>query len=58
MTQSRNLEFMVGIFVAAGIVALFFLALQVSNLGTVSAGEGYNVEARFDNIVASRSRRR
>jgi len=50
MTQSRNLEFMVGIFVAAGIVALFFLALQVSNLGTVSAGEGYNVEARFDNI--------
>lgn len=50
MTQSRNLEFMVGIFVAAGIVALFFLALQVSNLGTVSAEEGYSVEARFDNI--------
>jgi phospholipid/cholesterol/gamma-HCH transport system substrate-binding protein len=50
MTQSRNLEFMVGIFVAAGIVALFFLALQVSNLGTVSTEEGYTVEARFDNI--------
>lgn len=50
MTQSRNLEFMVGIFVAAGIVALFFLALQVSNLGTVSTEDGYNVEARFDNI--------
>ena len=50
MTQSRNLEFMVGIFVAAGIVALFFLALQVSNLGTVSTDDGYNVEARFDNI--------
>ena len=50
MTQSRNLEFMVGIFVAAGIVALFFLALQVSNLGTVSTDEGYNVQARFDNI--------
>ena len=50
MTQSRNLEFMVGIFVAAGIVALFFLALQVSNLGTLNAEEGYTVEARFDNI--------
>jgi len=50
MTQSRNLEFMVGIFVAAGIVALFFLALQVSNLGAVSTEDGYNVEARFDNI--------
>lgn len=50
MSQNRNLELMVGAFVAIGIVALFFLALQVSNLGTVSAGEGYNVEARFDNI--------
>jgi phospholipid/cholesterol/gamma-HCH transport system substrate-binding protein len=50
MTQSRNLEMMVGVFVAAGIVALFFLALQVSNLGTVSSEGGYSVEARFDNI--------
>lgn len=50
MAQQRNLEMMVGVFVAAGIVALFFLALQVSNLGSVSGEEGYNVEARFDNI--------
>ena len=50
MTQSRNLEFMVGIFVAAGIVALFFLAWQVSNLGTVHTGDSYRVKARFDNI--------
>ncbi len=50
MSQQRNLEILVGAFVAAGVVALFFLALQVSNLGTVSGEEGYNVEARFDNI--------
>ena len=35
---------------AAGLVALFFLALQVSNLSTMSNGEGYTITARFDNI--------
>ena len=35
---------------AAGFVALFFLAMQVSNLGTVHTGESYTVLARFDNI--------
>ena len=50
MTQQRNLEMLVGAFVAIGIVALFFLALQVSNLSAVSSDDGYNIEARFDNI--------
>ena len=50
MTHQRHLEMMVGVFVAAGIVALFFMALQVSNLGNISDEEGYNVTARFDNI--------
>ena len=50
MSQQRSMEMLVGVFVAAGIIALFFLALQVSNLGTVSSEEGYNIEARFDNI--------
>ena len=35
---------------AAGFVALFFLAMQVSNLGTVNSGDSYRVMARFDNI--------
>jgi len=35
---------------AAGFVALFFLAMQVSNLGTVNTGGSYKVLARFDNI--------
>ncbi len=44
------MEIMVGAFMAAGFLALFFLAMQVSNLGTVHTGESYTVSARFDNI--------
>ncbi len=50
MSKQRNMEMLVGVFVVAGIVALFFLALQVSNLGSLSNEEGYQIEARFDNI--------
>jgi phospholipid/cholesterol/gamma-HCH transport system substrate-binding protein len=35
---------------AAGFIALFFLAMQVSNLSTTSGGGGYIIIARFDNI--------
>jgi phospholipid/cholesterol/gamma-HCH transport system substrate-binding protein len=48
--QTRMLEISVGAFMAVGLIALFFLALQVSNLSTLSNGEGYKVIARFDNI--------
>jgi len=50
MSHQRSQEMMVGVFVAAGIAALFFLALQVSNLGTLSSDESYTIQARFDNI--------
>ena len=50
MSRSRSLEILVGSFMAAGFVALFFLAMQVSNLSSASTGEGYLVNARFDNI--------
>jgi phospholipid/cholesterol/gamma-HCH transport system substrate-binding protein len=40
----------VGLFMLAGLVALFFLAMQVSNLGTASGADGYQIKARFDNI--------
>ncbi len=33
-----------------GCLALFFLAMQVSNLGTAHSGDSYQVLARFDNI--------
>ncbi|MES9944802.1 MAG: outer membrane lipid asymmetry maintenance protein MlaD [gamma proteobacterium symbiont of Ctena orbiculata] len=48
--NTRGLEITVGAFMAAGLVALFFLAMQVSNLASISASEGYEIKARFDNI--------
>jgi phospholipid/cholesterol/gamma-HCH transport system substrate-binding protein len=50
MSKIRQLEILVGAFMAAGLVALFFLAMNVSNLGTVNSGDSYKVLARFDNI--------
>jgi phospholipid/cholesterol/gamma-HCH transport system substrate-binding protein len=50
MSKTKKLEILVGAFMAAGFVALFFLAMQVSNLGTVNSGDSYRVMARFDNI--------
>ena len=45
-----TIDLWVGIFVVLGVGALLFLALKVGNLATFSAGETYNVQARFVNI--------
>lgn len=50
MSKTRQIEILVGAFMAAGFVALFFLAMQVSNLGKVNTGGSYEILARFDNI--------
>ena len=50
MSYSRTIEVSVGVFVATGLVALFFLAMQVSNLSDFAGNEGYTVSARFDNV--------
>lgn len=50
MTVSKHIEILVGIFMAVGLLALFFLAMQVSNLGTLNTGDSYQVTAYFDNI--------
>lgn len=50
MQHTKTLDTLVGLFVAAGIAALFFLALQVSNLSTFVNGDGYVISARFDNV--------
>lgn len=50
MMQSRTVEIWVGLFIAAGMAALFMLAMQVSNLTVVNSDEGYDVIARFENI--------
>ncbi len=48
--SARKIEILVGAFMAAGLVALFFLAMKVSNLSAVSAGDSYRLTARFDNV--------
>ena len=48
--NARKIEILVGAFMAAGLVALFFLAMKVSNLSAVSTGDGYRLTARFDNV--------
>ncbi len=50
MANKRSIEIMVGVFIAVGLVALFFLSMKVSNLSSMAGGEGYPVIARFDNI--------
>lgn len=51
MRVTKTIETWVGLFVAAGLVALFFIAMQVSNLGEIRTARGaYTVTARFDNI--------
>lgn len=46
----RTLEILVGAFMAAGFLALFFLAMKVSNLSADVGGEGYRLQARFENV--------
>ena len=48
--QRTTVDLWVGVFVAAGLVALLTLALKVGNASTVSASKGYTVYAHFDNI--------
>ncbi|MFZ2406829.1 MAG: outer membrane lipid asymmetry maintenance protein MlaD [Methylobacter sp.] len=49
MQHTSTQDTLVGLFVAAGIVGLFFLALQVSNLSSFTAKDSYTVTARFEN---------
>jgi len=50
MGTTRTTEILVGAFMAAGFVALFFLSMRVSNLSAAGGGDGYALTARFDNI--------
>ncbi len=49
MQHTSTQDTLVGLFVATGILALFFLALQVSNLSSFSEHDSYSVIARFSN---------
>jgi phospholipid/cholesterol/gamma-HCH transport system substrate-binding protein len=48
--QKKSTEIAVGMFVAAGIAAIFVLAMKVSNLAAFSDDTGYQIEAEFGNI--------
>jgi len=48
--NTRTLELLVGLFVAAGFAALFMLAMSASNLASYGGGDGYTIKAHFDNI--------
>ncbi len=56
MRASRNIEIMVGVFVLFGFIALFLLALNISNVNNLGANKGYDVKAYFDNIGGLRTR--
>jgi len=52
MVQSKTVETVVGIFVAAGLGALLLLAMRVGNLtfDSLSETQSYTIEAHFENI--------
>ena len=50
MVNKHGLEIWVGLFVVAGLAALFMLAMKVSNMAAFNDDEGYTVTARFENI--------
>jgi len=50
MLSRKSLELWVGLFVAAGILALAMLAFKVGNLTSADVLDGYKITARFDNV--------
>jgi len=46
--NTRKTEILVGLFVAAGLAALFMLAMKVSNLNIYNNDDGYEIIANFD----------
>jgi len=56
MQQTRSVELGTGLFVLLGFAALFFLTTQTVGSSGFSAGEGYEVTARFDNVGSLKDR--
>ncbi len=49
MGQSKSVEFATGLFIFLGLLAMFFLITQTTNIQAYG-GEGYTVTARFTNV--------
>ena len=54
--MSKRVEFVVGVFVLLGLLALAFLAMRAGNLSTFSLQPNYTVSAYFDNIGSLKKR--
>ncbi len=54
--SARVVEIWVGLFMAAGMVAILFLSMQVSSLNKFSVDEGYTVKVHFDNVGGLKER--
>ena len=50
MQSTKLQDVLVGLFVASGVGALFFMALQISNLSSFSQEETYTISAHFENL--------
>lgn len=50
MMEKSKIELAVGVFVAAGVAALFMLSMKVSNLSAFSSDDGYQINANFENV--------
>lgn len=52
MIKTKTVEITVGLFVILGFAALFYLAMQVSNLSAfgIDRMDGYSVTAHFENV--------
>lgn len=54
--MSKKTDFLVGLFVLLGAVALMFMALRAGNLSSFSFEPTYTVSAKFDNVGALKTR--
>ena len=50
MQTNRRLEFMVGSFVLAGVIAILIMMFKVANVTSIGPSDNYTLKARFDNI--------
>ena len=48
--NTRKTEILVGLFIAAGLAALFMLAMKASNLNIYSNDAGYEITANFEDV--------
>lgn len=56
MAKNRGVEFATGLFVFLGLLAVFFLLTQTTNLEAYQNGETFDVTARFQNIGGLKER--